>query len=99
MNPMPLNYLAFEASDDGDGLGTWEALASVRPADQARLWAEAQAFLAQAEALAPGPRGPLDEGGVWDVDQHSTDDGGWVTLTLTLTGPWEWGEALLARFD
>jgi hypothetical protein len=96
---MPLSYLVFEASDDGEGLGTWEAVASVRRTEQGRLWAEVQAFLAEAEAHAPGPRGPVDEGGTWDVDQHTSDEDGWFTLTLTLTGPWEWGEALLARFD
>lgn len=96
---MSLSYLVFDASDDGEGLGTWEAVASVRQADQARLWAEVQQLVAEAEAQAPGPKGPLDEGGVWDVDQHTVDEAGWLTLTLTLTGPWEWGEALLARFD
>jgi hypothetical protein len=25
------------------------------------------------------------------------EEGGWTTVTLTLTGPWAWGEALLAR--
>ncbi len=96
---MSLSYLVFDASDDGEGLGTWEAVASVRQADQARMWAEVQQLVAEAEAQAPGPKGPLDEGGVWDVDQHTVDEAGWLTLTLTLTGPWEWGEALLARFD
>ncbi len=96
---MSLHYLIFDASDDGEGTGTWEAMASVRAADLPAVLAEAQAVLAAAERLAPGPRGPLDEGGVWDADvqQHSDDD--WTTVTLTVTGPWEWGEALVASLS
>ncbi len=93
---MSLHYLIFDASDDGEGTGSWEAMASVRAADVPAVLAEVQAVLAAAERHAPGPRGPLDEDGVWDaaLDQHS--DGDWTTVTLTITGPWEWGEALLA---
>lgn len=92
----PLQYLLFDASDDGEGNGTWEAMASVRPADLPALRAEVQAVLRWAEHHSPGPRGPLDEGGLWDADEHQHTDGGWVTVTLTLTGPWAWGEALRA---
>ncbi len=92
-----MHYLIFDASDDGEGLGTWEAMASVRAADLAAVRAEVDAVAAAAEADSPGPRGPLDEGGAWDIDIQQTDDGGWITLTVTLAGPWDWGEALLAR--
>ncbi len=92
---MTLHYLIFDASDDGEGTGSWEAMASVRATDLPAVLAEVQAVLAAAERQAPGPRGPLDEGGVWDADlqQHTDDD--WTTVTLVLTGPWEWGEALV----
>ena len=40
---MSLNYLIFDASDDGEGTGTWEAMASVREADLPAVLAEAQA--------------------------------------------------------
>jgi hypothetical protein len=95
MKTIPLSYLIFDACDDGEGTGTWEAMASVRAADLPAVWAEAQAVLAVAERRAPGPRGPLDDGGAWDADvqQHTDDD--WTTVTLTLTGPWAWGEALI----
>ncbi len=92
---MQLRYLIFDASDDGEGTGTWDAMASVRAADVPALLAEVQTVLATAERQAPGPRGPLDEGGVWDADVQRHSDGDWTTVTLTLTGPWEWGEALL----
>lgn len=92
---MQLNFLIFDASDDGEGTGAWEAMASVRAGDLSVVMAEVEAVLAWATAHEPGPRGPLDEGGIWDADQQATQDGEWHTVTLTLTGPWEWGEALL----
>ena len=73
---MPLRYLVFDASDDGEGNGSWEA---------------------RAEAQSLGARGPLNEGGVWDADQHTQTDDEWTTVTLTIVGPWAWGEALLAE--
>ena len=94
---MTLNYLIFDASDDGEGTGTWEAMASVRAADVPAVLAEVQAVLDWAENHSPGPRGPLDDGGTWDADQQLQTEGGWTTVTLTITGPWAWGEALVAR--
>lgn len=94
---MALDYLIFEASDDGEGIGSWEAMASVRQAQLPDARAEASAVMAAAERDAPGPRGPMDEGGLWDMDLQIQDEGEWTRLTLTLVGPWEWGEALLER--
>jgi len=95
---MQLDYLIFVSSDDGEGTGSWDAMASVRPAMLAQVLAEVQTVLAWAEANSPGPRGPLDDGGVWDADQHTQTEGDWITVTLTLTGPSAWGEALLVHF-
>jgi len=94
-----LNYLNFEAGEDGHGQGTWEAMASVRALDLPLVLAEAQQVVAAAERHSPGPRGPLDEGGAWDADQQIQTDGDWITVVLTLTGPWEWGDALLAALS
>ncbi|MFA5682373.1 MAG: hypothetical protein WC999_13625 [Hydrogenophaga sp.] len=94
---MTLQYLIFDASDDGEGLGSWEAVASVRADDMPQVQAEIDALVAAAEADSPGPRGPLDGHGVWDIDVQQHEDGGWQTLTVTLIGPWAWGESLLAR--
>jgi hypothetical protein len=94
---MPLNYLILDASDDGADTGTWEAMASVRAADLPTVLAEVQQVLAAAERHSPGPRGLLDEGGAWDAEQQVQTDGDWTTVTLTLTGPWAWGEALVAQ--
>lgn len=96
---MQLNYLIFDASDDGEGTGSWEAMASVQTQDLQALVSEAQAVLALAEGFAPGPRGPLDDGGIWDADEQVTRDGEWTTLTLTLTGPWAWGETLMREIE
>ena len=95
--PTPLQYLMFDASDDGQGYGSWEAMASVRAPQLTALQAEVQTVLAWAKDNSPGPRGPLDDGGVWDADQHTQTDGDWTTVTLTLVGPWAWGEAMLAQ--
>ena len=92
---MTLQYLIFDASDDGEGTGSWEAMASVRAPELPVVLAEVQTVLAAAERQAPGPRGPLDEGGVWDAEVQQHSDGDWTTVTLTLTGPWAWGETLL----
>ena len=98
---MALHYLIFDASDDGDGTGTgtWEAMASVRAGDLPAVLAEVASVLAAAQADAPGPRGALDEGGLWDAEQQVQTDGDWTTVVLTLTGPDDWGEALLAGFS
>lgn len=95
---MPLQYLIFDASDDGEGSGSWEAMASVRAPQLPAVLAEVQTVLDWIGANSPGPRGPLDERGVWDADQHTQTDGEWVTVTFTIVGPWDWGEALLAAF-
>jgi len=95
---MTLQYLLFEACDDGEGRGSWEAMASVPIIDVPMLQAEVQAVLSWAEAHPPGERGPLEEGGLWDIDLHWQVDGSWHVLALSLTGPWAWGEALVAHF-
>jgi hypothetical protein len=94
---MHLQYLIFDASDDGGDIGSWEAMASVRAPQLPAVLAEVQTVLDWAQANSPGPRGPLDEGGVWDADHHTQTDGEWTTLTFTLVGPCAWGDALLAQ--
>ncbi len=93
---MPLQYLIFDASDDGADTVTWEAMASVQADQLPQVLAEVQRVLDWAEAHRPGARGPLDEGGAWDADVHTSDDGDWTEVTLTITGPLAWGEAMVA---
>lgn len=90
-----MQFLIFDATDNADGTGSWEAMASVRGAQLMAVTAEVQAVLAAAERTSPGPRGALDDGGVWDAEVQTQADGEWTTVTLTLTGPWDWGEALV----
>ncbi len=94
---MALRYLIFDASDDGADTGTWEAMASVRAPHVAAVLAEARQVIDAAEAQSPGPRAPLDEGGAWDALLQLHPEGDWTVITVTLTGPWDWGEALLAQ--
>ena len=96
---MQLQYLLFDPSDDGEGTGTWDAMASVRAAQLPEVMTEVQAVLAWAEQHSPGPRGPLDDGGAWDADQLVQTEGDWTTVTLTITGPWAWGEALIEHLS
>lgn len=96
MRPAPpvCEYLSFDAVDNGDDTGTWEAMASAPSGDPrlGRILAEIHAVLAWAGWHAPGPRGPMEEGGEWDAHISEDSQDGWTTMTLTLTGPWVWGE-------
>lgn len=65
---MNLNYLDFDYSEDEDGTGTFDAMASVLPGKLAALQAEIAAVLAWAHAQWPDACGPLEEGGVWQYD-------------------------------
>ena len=65
---MTLNYLDFDYSEDADGTGTFDAMASVAPAQAPALQAEIIAVLAWAHGHWPNSCGPLDEGGAWHYD-------------------------------
>ncbi|MFN8849254.1 MAG: hypothetical protein ACK5W4_06105 [Inhella sp.] len=95
---MTLRYLTFTADDDGGDRGCWEAMASTPHAALPEVRQEIAAVLRWAEQHAPGPQGPEEDGGTWDVFSHTQDEGRWVTVTVTLTGPLAWGASLLARF-
>lgn len=96
---MPLHYLTFAADDDGADRGCWEAMASTAPEDLPAVQREVAEVMRWAAQNAPGPQGPEEEGGVWDAFTHTQDEAGWVTVTLTLTGPLTWGTRLLAKFE
>ncbi len=63
---MRLDYLDFEFSDDDEGHGSFDALASVAPAQWPAALAEARRVLAWAHDAFPGTRGPAEDGGEWD---------------------------------
>ena len=68
---MTLDYLDFDYSDDGDGQGSFDALASVAPAQVAAVHAEIETVLAWAHAQFAGGPGALADGAEWDVDLQS----------------------------
>ncbi|NQW80079.1 MAG: hypothetical protein HQ445_02770 [Polaromonas sp.] len=65
---MSLNYLEFDYSEDADGVGTFDALATTAPAHNATVLAEVATVLAWAHHAFEAQRAPLDEGGEWDYD-------------------------------
>lgn len=94
-----LRYLDFDYSEDADGHGSFDAMASVQPERVDEVRAEIDRVLAWAEAAFPDARGALDEGAVWDYDlQHTRDDARFETLALSLSGTADFCAALRERF-
>lgn len=73
---MPLDYLDFDYSEDAEGTGTWDAMASVPPQRLPALHAEIERLLAWAHRAFAGQRGPREEGGEWDYDLQAQANGG-----------------------
>lgn len=65
-----LHYLDFDFSEDADGHGSFDAMASAGPAQQPALEAEVIGLLTWAHRSFPGSRAPLEEGGEWDYALH-----------------------------
>lgn len=65
---MSLNYLDFDYSEDTEGVGTYEAMASVSANQVSAVQAEVAQVLGWAFHDFPDARGPLDEGFEWDYD-------------------------------
>ena len=74
MTNMDLNYLDFDYSEDADGVGTFDAMASVAPAQIAALHAEISAVLTWAHQHWPDACAPLEEGGAWHYDLHGVQE-------------------------
>jgi len=83
---MELHYLDFDYSEDDEGTGTWDAMASVTPAHLPALRAELEQVLAWAHRAFAGRRGPIDEGGDWDYDLQALHEG-------TAPDQWAYDEA------
>ena len=93
-----LQYLDFDYSEDDDGCGTWDAMASVWPAQVDALLAEVALVLDWAHREFPGGDDPLDEGGEWDHDLQCLPEGERYTLTLTISGTPAFGAAWRAQW-
>jgi hypothetical protein len=68
---MSLDYLDFEFSGDAEGHGTFDAMASVAPAQFGALQSEVLRVLGWAERTF-GPAAALEEGGEWDYELQGT---------------------------
>ncbi len=71
---MQLDYLDFDYSEDAEGAGTFDAMASTGASQVAAVHAEIAAVLAWAHAAFAGRRGLLDEGGEWDFDLQAVQE-------------------------
>ena len=71
-----LSYLDFDYSEDEQGIGTWDAMASVSASRVPALAAEIAQVLCWASREFTGRQGPIDEGGDWDYDLQSLNDDG-----------------------
>ncbi|MBB5204260.1 hypothetical protein HNQ51_001574 [Inhella inkyongensis] len=96
---MRLQFVNARLDETDEGLGCIEALASIRAPQAPQARAELDELLAWAEAHAPGPRGPREEGGHWDAQLDLHSQGEWLELSLTVVGPLPWCEALIQQFD
>lgn len=76
---MTLDFLDFEYSEDEQGHGSFDAMASAAPAQLPALQAEVLRVLAWAHRDFPGERGALDEGGDWDYEVQGVQE---VATTL-----------------
>ena len=95
-----LRYLDFDYSEDTEGHGTFDAMASTPPHKTPEVRAEIARVLAWAEATFPDARGPLEEGAMWDYDLQETqeDEPRFDTLTFSLSGTEDFCAALREQF-
>ncbi len=73
---MTLDYLDFDYSEDEEGTGTWDAMASVKAERVPALAAEIAQLLRWARRQFPGQQGAVDDGFDWDYDLQAQDDDG-----------------------
>lgn len=71
---MPLRYLDFDFSEDAEGTGSFDAMASVVPAQVPALEAEISAVLAWAHRHWPDACGPAEDGGAWQYDLQGAQE-------------------------
>ncbi|MDP9993406.1 hypothetical protein J2W28_003879 [Variovorax boronicumulans] len=94
-----LRYLDFDYSEDTEGHGTFDAMASTSPEKSPEVHAEVEQVLAWAESTFPDARGALDEGATWDFDlQETREDTRFTTITFSLSGTADFCTALREQF-
>lgn len=95
---MRLNYLDFDYSEDTQGIGVFDAMASTAPDQAQTVDAEIALVLDWASASFADRRGPVGDGGDWDYDLQAMQEGGWRTVTLSISGTREFCTAFSLRF-
>jgi hypothetical protein len=70
---MALDYLDFDYSEDTEGIGVFDAMATTGPQQVAAVHSEIARVLDWAHANFPG-RGPVGEGGDWDYDLQGVQE-------------------------
>ncbi|MGJ7509212.1 hypothetical protein [Variovorax sp. GT1P44] len=78
---MTLDYLDFDYSEDTEGVGVFDAMATTSPQQVAAVHAEIVQVLDWAHATFPGRRGPVGDGGDWDYDLQGMQE---VTIAETI---------------
>lgn len=72
--PLALDYLDFDYSEDADGTGTFDAMASASPAQVPALHAEIAQVLHWAHTQFPDTWGPQEDGGQWQYDLQGVQE-------------------------
>lgn len=94
-----MDFLSFGLTEVDEGVSTLEAMASTDAEQHTAVMAEVQQVLDWAWRRYPASHGPVDDGMDWDYDlQVTIEDGGWHTVTLTLTGNLRFVEDFVATF-
>lgn len=71
---MTFHYLDFDYSEDADGTGTFDAMASVSHQQISALHAEIAELLTWAHTQFPDACGPQEDGGVWQYDLRGIEE-------------------------
>ena len=71
---MELHYLEFDYSEDDEGTGTFDAMASVARAQVAALYAEVSSVLVWAHSQFPDSCAAQEDGGQWQYDLQGVQE-------------------------
>jgi hypothetical protein len=94
-----LRYLDFDYSEDTEGRGTFDAMATTVPANTREVLAEVAQVLAWANATFPNAQGALEDGAAWDFDLQQTSEAPELdTVTFSLSGTADFCAALREQF-
>ena len=94
-----LRYLDFDYSEDTEGHGTFDAMATTVPANTREVLAEVAQVLAWANATFPDAQGALEDGAAGDFDLQQTSEAPELdTVTFSLSGTADFCAALREQF-